>query len=97
MDRILSNHPDLPGKIWARHADPPVQHAFVDVPRVIDRFMLGASPRMVADWIFEYPDEQRGGIQELKFDTVRQYLQLLAEDVERQKRLKPPPPDGRGA
>jgi len=27
---------------------------------VIDRLMLGASPRMVAGRIFEYPDEQRG-------------------------------------
>jgi len=32
---------------------------------VIDRFMLGASPRSVARWIFGYPVEQRGGIRGL--------------------------------
>jgi len=29
---------------------------------VVDRFMLGTSPRSVVRWIFDYPDEQRGGI-----------------------------------
>jgi len=29
--------------------------------KVIDHFMLGASPRMVASFIFDYPEDQRGG------------------------------------
>ena len=59
--------------------------------KVIDHFMLGASPRMVASFIFDYPEDQRGGIRDLSFDTLRQYLQVLAEDVREQKRRQPPP------
>jgi len=39
---------------------------------VIDHFMLGASARMVANWIFDYPQHERGGIGDLAFNTLRQ-------------------------
>jgi hypothetical protein len=59
--------------------------------KVIDMFMLGASPKSVARFIFDYPTNERGGIGDLSFETLRQYLQVLAEDVAEQKRLQPPP------
>ena len=61
---------------------------------VVDKFMLGASPKSVASFIFGYPESERGGLQGLAFDTLRKYLQVLAEDVAEYKRLQPPPTMG---